>query len=154
MIQLTTYHLPELIPQAEFDAWKRTLKPIINQHCPEMVAAFIEALADELPRFGQIGKINVLISGGELKLCGMDEWNGVTIDVWTMYPMKVPHMVAIDHRTAMQRIYRRKGKQGLIDYVVARLKGKDLQRVMDTLQVHVFKEFSPEYEAAKKAMNL
>lgn len=146
--------LPELIPQAEFDAWKIRLKPINNPNCPVLVAAFIDALAEELPRFGQIGKINVLISGSELKLCGMNEWKGERIDVWTMYPMKVPHMIAIDHRTAMQRIYRRKGKQGLIDYVTARLKGRDLQRVMDALQVHVLKEFSAAYEAAKKEMGL
>jgi len=143
------YMPPEVVDQDALRAWRDSIKKHEADHCPEEVKSFITALAKKLPDFGQIGKFTTVISGYELLLSGMKHFNGEKIYPWEVYRLPVPHMVAVDHETAMHRIFHRRGKQGLIDYCKARVKGTELERLMDILYVHVFKQ---EHEEFKKVL--
>ena len=143
----------EIVPQHELQAWRATLKKDNIENCPDEVQQFIHAVAAKLDDFGRIGQSESMIDGEDLLLCGMKEVKGEKIYPWVKYPINVPHMVAVDHHAAMYKAFHRKGKQGLIDYVKARLKGTDLERLLDVLSVHVFKEDRPEFKKVLDDIN-
>lgn len=154
MIDLQPYKLNDVVPQAEVLAWKdrlRKLQPATQ--CPEEVEQFITAMAEKLGDFGQIRKFNAMISGYELLLCNMKELNGRTVVAWDVYPIAVPHMIAVDNYSSMMRIYRRKGKQGLIDYCKAKVKDTELERVLEILNVNVFHIERPEFVTTLQRIN-
>jgi len=140
---------PEVVDQVALRLWREGIKKREAEDCPEEVKSFITALADKLPDFGQIGKFTTVITGYELLLSGMKNFNGEKIYPWEVYRLPVPHMVAVDNETAMHRIYNRRGKQGLIDFCKARVKGTELERLLDILHVQVFKQ---EHEEFKKVL--
>ena len=113
MIQMTRLQLPEVIPQEELQAWRRSLPKSEAKNCPEEVRQFIDAVSRKLPDFQQFQKFSTVISGAELLLCNMREYNGEAIKPWLGYELPVPKMQAVDHCTAMHRIFNKKGKQGL-----------------------------------------
>lgn len=146
MIQMNRLQLPEVIPQEELQAWRRSLPKSEAKNCPEEVRQFIDAVAIKLPDFEQFQKDYVAITGHELLLCGMKEMNGEIIRPWLAYQLPVPRMMAVDHHAAMHRIYHRKGKQGLIDFVKAKAQGSDLERLLEILNVYVFHIERPEFQ--------
>jgi hypothetical protein len=146
MIEVRNYiTLPEVVPQAELKAWRDKIRSS-EKDCPLEVTQFIEAIARKMSDFGQIGKWTTLITGYELRLSGYKEYNGGDINPWEVYPMPVPHMQAVDHRKWMYRIFRRRGKQGLIDYCRAQVKASDLEKTLSILNVQVFREDRPEFQ--------
>lgn len=145
MIDIKPYLPPEVIPQKDLEDWRRSLRRTEDKFCPDEVRQFITAVAAKLPDFGQIGKERDTITGYELQLSGVKEMRGETINAWELYELPVPRMVAVDHHAAMHRIYNRKGKQGLIDYCRARIKGTELERILTILNVHVFNQERPEF---------
>jgi hypothetical protein len=146
MIDVKKYLPSDVVDQDELAAWRASIKKVQAEHCPEEVKQFIKALAEKLPDFGQIGKFTTLITGYELQLSGMKYFNGEPINAWEVYQLPVPRMVAVDHETAMHRIYHRQGKQGLINYCKARVKGTELERLLTILNVHVFKQERDEFK--------
>lgn len=153
MIEVKSYlQLPEVIPALELEAWRASIKKDIVGAPPE-VCDFIEALANKLDDFAQIGKENVLISGYELMLAGIDQVKGEKIEMHHMYPTPIPYMVATDHRAAMFRIFRRKGKQGLIDFCRNKVRETELERVLQILNVEVFKQGRSEFSQMLAEIN-
>lgn len=143
---MNKYMLPEVVDQDELRAWRKGLKKSEAKDCPNEVRQFIAAVAEKLPDFGQIRKDKTMITGYELQLAGMKEFQGEQINAWEVYELPVPYMIAVDHHTAMHRIFHRKGKQGLIDYCTARVKGTELEKLLNILNVHVFKEERAEFK--------
>ena len=137
--------LADIIPQEELLAWRASLPKVVAKHCPEEVKEFITAMSKKLPDFQQYQVEKSVISGSELILCGVTEMKGEKISHQYVYDLPVPRMQAVDHHTAMHRIYNRRGKQGLIDYVTARVKDTQLERLLNVLHVHVFHEERPEF---------
>lgn len=121
--------------------------------CPVEVSDFIEAIAAKLPDFGQIGKERVRITGYELLLSGVKEFKSEPVDTYAVYDLPIPRMVACDHVSAMHRIYNRKGKQGLIDFCRNKVNGTELARVLEILDVHVFKQERPEFKKVMTEIN-
>jgi len=148
MMEVKPYiHLPEVVPHQVLQEWKAKIKlrqPVLH-NCPEEVRQFITAIADKLGDFGQFRKYRVMRTGRELLLT-VKEWEGEKIDPFSMYPVSVPVMMAVDYQTTMLRLYHRKGKQGLIDFCKAKVNGTELERALDILNVHVFHLHRPEYE--------
>lgn len=138
--------LPEIIPQAELEAWRNKIAKVGIDKCPPEVIEFIDALAAKLDDFIRIRTEDVLISGYDLLLGGMKEIRGEPINPWEVYPTPLPYMVAADHRAAMYRIFHRKGKQGLIDFCKVKVKGTELERVLQILNIVVFRKERPEFK--------
>jgi len=153
MLEVKKYLPANVINQEELAAWRASIKKVQAEHCPEEVKQFIKALAEKLPDFGQIGKFTTLISGYELQLSGMKYFNGERINAWEVYQLPVPRMVAVDHETAMHRIFHRQGKQGLINYCRARVKGTELEKLLAILDVHVFKQERAEFKKVLAEIN-
>jgi hypothetical protein len=153
MIEVKKFVMPDVVPQDELKEWRRRIKKVEAEHCPGEVRDFITAVANKLPDFGQIGQFNTHITGYELQLSGMKEFNGEAINPWEIYTMPVPRMVAVDHETAMHRIFCRHGKQGLINYCRARVKGSELEKLMEILNVHVFHQSRPEFLKVMSEIN-
>lgn len=153
MITITPYSLPEIVPHEALQAWHEGIPKPDLRGCPAEVRSFINSVAEKLPDFGQIRKDITKITGYELNLAGMDTFNGQWIDPNAIYDLPVPYLVPIDNRTSMHRTFIRRGKQGLIDWVKARVKGSDLERLLEILTVHVFKEERPEFASMLKKIN-
>lgn len=153
MVEIKTFTLPEVIDQAEILKWRAQIRRVEAPDCPDEVRSFITALAAKLGDFGQIGKEHSQISGYELKLSGFTEWNGEPVRAWDTYDLPVPRMVVVDHEGAMHRIFNKKGKQGLIDFCQAKVKGTMLERLLDTLNVQVFQNYSPHFNKVLAEIN-
>jgi hypothetical protein len=153
MVEVKKFMPPDVVDRDELLAWRAGIKKEVAENCPDEVRQFIEALAAKLPDFGQIGKFHSSMSGKDLLLSGMKEFNGERIDPWTLYHLPVPRMVAMDHEKNMHRIFRRQGKQGLINYCKANVKGTELQKVLDVLNVHVFKQERAEFLKVMSEIN-
>lgn len=146
MIEVNKYILPEVVPRDEILAWQDSIRKIQpKENCPEEVRQFVNALAGKLGDFGQIRKFNTSILGKDLLLCNMKEMNGEKINAYDVYHLPVPHMIAVDNYSSMMRIFRRKGKQGLIDYCQAKVKGTELAQILEILNVSVFHVERPEF---------
>ncbi len=143
----------DVVDQDELRAWRNGLKKSEAKDCPNEVRQFIAAVSEKLPDFGQIRKDKTMISGYELQLAGMKEFHGERINAWEVYELPVPYMMAVDHHTAMHRIFHRKGKQGLIDYCKARVKGTELEKLLAILDVHVFKQERAEFRKVMEEIN-
>lgn len=144
MMGMQRLTLPEIVPQQELAAWRAAI-PKATGHCPAEVAEFIEALADKLDDFIRIRYDLEVISGRDLLLANVPEVDGERVLPWAHYKTPVPYMVAADHRAAMFRIFRKKGKQGLIDFCRVKVKGTDLERCLRILDTVVFKEESADF---------
>jgi len=144
MISVTPYTLPEVVNREELREWRKSLRHK-KYEAPAEVCSFITAISDKLADFGCIRNYSVAITGRELKLSGMKEYQGEYIHEDFAYELKVPHMVATDHHLTMHRLYERKGKQGLIDFCKAKVKGTELAKVLEILNVHVFNQERPEF---------
>lgn len=153
MIHNHRYHLQEIIPQSELQAWRASLAKSRAANCPDEVSQFIDALAPKLPDFGRIGTYTTIMPGYDLLLSGIKEVNGEKVNVWGAYPIEVPRMVAQDHHTAMHRIFNRRGKQGLIDYCRARVKGTELERLLYILDVNVFHQERTAFKRTLEEIN-
>lgn len=149
MIEVKRYlKLPEVIDQAVLSSWRDKLRSKFKHNStlsPELIQ-FIDAAADQMSDFGQIRQVMTLLPGSDLLLCGMKELKGERIDPWTMYPTPVPYMVAVDHRTWMQRLYIRRGKQALVDFVKANANPVAVPKLLEILNVHVFHEERPAFK--------
>jgi len=138
------YALPEVVNREELRAWRSSLRHK-KYEAPAEVCSFINAISDKLADFGCIRNYSVAITGRELLLSGMKEYQGEYIHEDFAYELKVPHMVATDHHLTMHRLYERKGKQGLIDFCKAKVNGTELAKVLEILNVHVFNQERPEF---------
>jgi hypothetical protein len=140
------FKMPEVVDQQVVRDWRGSIKRIEDKNCPEEVTAFINTIAYLLGDFAQYKVEKQLIKGFDLILCGNRVWNSQTIDPWTAYEIKVPVLQAVDHYAAMHLIFKRKGKQGLIDYCRARVKDTEIERVLQVLNVEVFHIERPEFK--------
>ncbi|HEY3403894.1 MAG TPA: hypothetical protein VGK59_10935 [Ohtaekwangia sp.] len=145
MIEVDKYVLPDVIPQHELQAWRSKIDKVELENCPPEVKRFIKVLAAKLGDFGRIGQYIEYIPGDDLLLSGMKQVDGKKINPWMHYPTPVPKMVACDHETAMLRIFKRKGKQGLIDWCKVKVDKTELAATLDLLHVEVFKIYRPEF---------
>lgn len=149
MIELKPYTLPEVVDQEALSAWRDSIGDgfgKLSHQVPTEVLQFIDALAAKLPNFGRIRNEKTYYTGYELMLAGMKEIKGEKIEMTTAYPVDVPLMQAVDHRMTMIRLYCRKGKSGLIDYVKARTQGTQMERLLSILHVNVFHEERAEFK--------
>lgn len=147
MIEVQSYiRLPEIVPQAELQAWRDKISKVGVKDCPPEVVEFIDALADKLSDFVPIRIELVKMSGYELSLGGVRDVDGIRVMPFSLYDTPVPYLVAADHRAAMYRIFKRKGKQGLIDFCKARVKGTELERILQILNVVVFRKERSEFQ--------
>lgn len=159
MIEAQVMTMPEVVDHFYVGHWQRTIKAkAFIEPCPPEVEEFINAVHVKLGDFAQYGREHEYIEGSELLLCGLTEWEGEQIFSFATYPLHVPKMQAVEHRTSMHRLFQKKGKQGLIDYVKARTKGTPLQHLLEVLNVHVFHQERPEFvtmmEKIKQAQKL
>lgn len=136
--------LPEIVPQHELQAWKAKMRERSqNYTAPVEVRTFIVSMANKLGDFAPFRQTQVLWRGRDL---AMNEFAGEKINQFDLYPVKVPVLQAVDHYTTMMLIYKKRGKQGLIDFCKAKVKGSELERVLNILTVHVFHEERPEFK--------
>lgn len=145
MLGLKGVKLAEIIPQEELARWRESIPKVGVNQCPPEVVEFIDALAAKLDDFIRIKTEMVHTSGEDLLLGGVTEINGEPVNPWDVYPTVMPYMVAADHRAAMYRLYHRKGKAGLIGYCKTKVKGTELERVLQILNVVVFRKESDEF---------
>lgn len=154
MIEVKVYRGPdEVVDQHVLTQWKKAIPIEERATFPIEVRQFIDAISEKMADFGRIGESTTSISGAELLLANMKEINGQPVYPWYFYPLTVPHMVAVDHKNWMYRAYRRRGKQGLIDYCKAQVKATDLERVLEILNVNVFKEDRAEFKQVLEQIN-
>ncbi len=153
MMEVAVMTLPEVVDINYVRDWQRAIKQVLDKDCPIEVEQFIDAVAVKLGDFAQYGREHEFIKGSELLLCGLTEWEGEQIFSFANYPLHVPKMQAVDHRKAMSRLFKKKGKQGLIDYVKARIKGTPLQQLLEVLNVHVFHQERPEFVKVMDEIN-
>jgi hypothetical protein len=139
---------PGLISPDDINRFKEVIREK-NDHLfknvPSEVKSFIDALSIKLDDFAQYGKERMMIKGSDLHLCGLKEWKGEPIFSFSWYEWEVPKIQVVENTTSMLRIYHKRGKQGLIDYCIARVKGRDLEKLLQVLNVHVFHEDRPEF---------
>lgn len=153
MIGVHRVKLPQIVPPEELASWRANIRKEGFGECPTEVVDFIEALAEKLDDFIRIRMENVMISGEDLLLGNVREVAGEPVYAGINYPTPLPYMVAADHRAAMYRIFRRKGKQGLIDFCKAKVQGTELERILAVLNMVVFKQERPEFQKMMKAIN-
>jgi hypothetical protein len=144
--------LPEIVPQQELIDWRNALRREITYSCPAEVREFIEALANKLPDYGRVGQDFVPFTGSELRLANITELGGEKVVDFGVYKVAVPRLAATDEALSMYRIYKRKGRVGLIDYCKAKVKGTELERLLYVLNVHVFHRERPEFREAMDAI--
>lgn len=140
--------LPEVVDRDHLNDWRsqnQQREKIDSSDFPAAVRQFIDALAEKLDDFIRIRYELVPISGRDLLLGNVTEIDGETVFPWAYYKTPVPYMVAADHRTSMYRIFRKRGKQGLISFVRGKVKGTDLERCLRILNTVVFNEDSPQF---------
>jgi len=146
MIEFNVFKMQDVVDQQAVRSWRNSIKRIEDKNCPEEVTGFINTIAYLLGDFAQYKTERQVIRGEDLILCGLAQWNGETIDPWTAYEIKVPVLQVVDHHAAMHLIFKRKGKQGLIDYCKARVKDTEIERVLEVLNVEVFHIERPEFK--------
>lgn len=144
MMHVQPYTLPDVVDREALREWQQT-NAIDDRFVPTEVRQFINAVAAKLPDFQAIRMESTTYTGYELELAGMKEFKGQPVRRWDMYRVDVPFCLAVNNRNTMLRLYRKKGKQGLIDYCRARVKGTHLERLLYVLNVHVFRQESPEF---------
>lgn len=143
MIQPPTFIMPEeVIPPGVIDTWRNSL-PQPKAQVPDKVLEFIHGFARALPQFQQYQQEDDYIKGEDLLLAGQRIWGGLRVVRGQIYALKVPKTQAIDQRSTMIRLFQKKGKQGLIDYVRVQLRGHSLQRILHHLHVNIFNEADP-----------
>jgi len=141
MIEVKSYQLAEIVPRTVIDDFRSKIRAgISDKSVPTEVLQFIEALAGKMPDFGRNGIETFCWSGQSLLLAGMKEFNGEPVDPIESYSVEFPKLQAVDHRSTMLRLFHKKGKQGLVDYLKARLSGTRLKSAMHILSVEVFHE--------------
>ena len=156
MIEVKPYQLPEVVDREALREWQQSLQgdfEKLSGQIPGEVQIFIDALAAKLPDFGRIRNEKTMFTGYELLLAGMNELNGEAIERTSLYPVEVPFMQSVDNRLTMMRLYLRKGKSGLIDYVKARTKGTEMERLLMILNVHVFHQEREEFKQVMDGIN-
>lgn len=136
--------MPEVVDRVFLNTWREGIKERTDNAPPE-VTEFIEAIAEKMSDFARNGEYQEVFSGDDLKLSGQYVWGGIPVYSAFKYKIAVPVMVAVDHRKWMYRIFRKRGKQGLIDYCRAQVKGTDLARTLYILDVAVFKQERAEF---------
>ena len=145
MITLPKQTLPDVVPQNEIEAFQLAVrKPLaeVVAKCPEDVRGFISALANKLSHMAQVGEYVAMMTGDDLLLCG-NSFEGKRIERNVLYPVKMPKLQVVDHYSTMHRLYARKGKQGLVDYCKAHVKGTELEKILSILTVYAFHEDAP-----------
>jgi hypothetical protein len=138
--------LSNVVPPEAITAWRKTLKETQSHNCPQEVVDFINAMSEKMDDFSRLREENIKISGYDLQLSGMKEMHGEPINPWELYDLKIPFMIAVDHKKWMHRIFNRQGKQGLINYCRNQVKDTDLERVLSILEVAVFHQERPEFK--------
>lgn len=138
MMYATPIILPEIVPQRELLDWRKSLRQAQADNTPAEVKEFIEALAAKLPDYARVGRDLAVYTGHELRLCGLNQYEQKEIVDFAVYKVEVPRLKATDEALSMYRIYQRKGRQGLIDYCRAKVKGSELEKLLNILNVHVF----------------
>jgi len=143
MIDIKPYQPAEVVPRSVIEEWQQKIRTTVSKsYIPDEVQAFIDSLAAKMPDFGRVGTETFMYSGQTLLLSGMKQFKGEPVDPIESYSIEFPKMQAVDHRSIMIRLYHKKGKQGLIDYVKARLTGTRLARTLKILTVEVFQDYS------------
>jgi hypothetical protein len=145
MIDIPQLKLPEVVDAQALREFKASIKPEAYSSPPE-VTIFVNALSKKLGDFAQYGKEQQVISGDELLQVGITEWEGKKVFSFAKYYLYVPKLQAVDRAATMHRIYRKKGKQGLIDYCKFHTTGTSLERLLSVLEVSVFKNERPEFK--------
>lgn len=153
MIEMQRINLPDVVDRNHLEQWRHSLPRRVAIHCPQEVKEFIQAVSQKLPDFERYQVESTLITGAELLLCGMNEFKGERIRATTAYPIDVPRMQAVDHHAAMHRTYLRNGKQGLINYVKARVEESKLRQLLEILNVYVFHIERPEFQEVMKGIS-
>jgi hypothetical protein len=139
MIEPQQIELPDTVPPSVMKEWKdgRMRVAIVGSDIPPKVVEFIEAIATELGDFEQDGKYVVLISGYELGLANIKEIGGEKILLSALYPIDVPIMKAVDHHSAMRKLYIKYGKPGIVSYLKAKCDPKRIRALVEILNMHV-----------------
>lgn len=153
MMEPAVMTLPEVVDHQHVAEWQQSIKKELDNNCPIEVQQFISAVALKLGAFAQYGRQLVPIKGSELHLCGITHWEGQPVFSFGIYQMNVPLMQAVDHSTAMHRLFKKKGKQGLIDYLKVKTKDTSLQLLLEVLNVHVFHQERPEFIKVMNEIN-
>jgi hypothetical protein len=145
MIDIPQLQLPEVVDAQVLKEFKASIKPEDYSSPPEVIS-FVNALSKKLGDFAQYGKEQQVISGEELLQCSITEWEGKKVFSFAKYYLYVPKLQAVDRAATMHRIYRKKGKQGLIDYCKFHTTGTALERLLSVLEVSVFHNDKPEFK--------
>jgi hypothetical protein len=146
------YQFNNPIPDQVLAEWKNTVRFEYSNDTPPEVKEFIEALAAKLPSAERFRIEKVPFTGYELSLCGIKEIGKEPVVKFGVYQIDVPVLQPVAAALTMYRIYKRKGRPGLIDYCKAKVKGRELERVLDILNVHVFKQERPEFRQVMDAI--
>jgi hypothetical protein len=148
MITVPSYiNLPEVVPQAELQAWKQKNRDFWSQAtAPAEVKEFIEMVCDKLGDFTIYRWENTFVKGEDFLLVGINEIDGKPVNPIVDYPLQMPVYGRADFYGRMMRLFKKQGKKGLVDFCKREVKPHDLPRVLEILNVHVFHEERPEYK--------
>jgi len=138
------------VPKQVVELAKDSFAFEFSKDTPPRVVEFIQALAMKLPNLEPFQIEKVPFTGYELMLGGSKEKDLLP---GCVYMVDVPIMQQVYPALSMYRIFKRKGKKGLVDYCKAKVNGTELQRVLEILNVHVFDENSIEYNEMLDKIN-
>ncbi len=139
-------NMPEVLPHHEVESWITKHRSFwLQASCPSEVREFIEEMTTRLDLFKPFRRETAMMSGKEMLLCGIKEVKGERVLAFASYPIEIPVLHLVDRYSTMMRLFKRKGKQGLIDYTKAEVKGTELERVLHILNVEVFHHQSAEF---------
>lgn len=152
MIEVKPYyfHIDNGVPRHEVEQAQQAFSFTFAPDTPQRVIDFILSLSAKLPNLERFKVEKEPFTGEELLLGGSkkeDVLHGC------IYMVDVPVMQQVSPALSMYRIYKRKGRKGLVDYCKAKVNGTDLQRVLEILNVHVFDENSIEYNEILNKIN-
>jgi hypothetical protein len=144
MIQVEqyTFEIDNGIPKEVVRQAQQSYAFEFDSNTPERVKEFIQALAEKLPHIERFKIEQVPFTGYELMLGGSKEKD---LLMSCIYMVDVPVMQQVSPALSMYRIFKKRGKKGLVDYCKAKVNGTELSRVLEILNVHVFEQYSQEY---------
>ena len=95
----------------------------------------IGIIANSLPNQGQASNINSIVSGEDAILAGTTEIEGKEVDPEKEYIIGNRLIMAVDHKNRLKGMFKRHGKNGLIEYCKKFLKGKDCTKLEESINV-------------------
>lgn len=103
---------------------------------PPNIKKAISRFNELLPKRAYAVADTCLVDGSDVILAGTERIKGKEVDPQKQYMMSIPRYHHIDHARRLQRVFRRKGKPGIYEYLKDFVKPEgleNLKKLIDSL---------------------